>query len=105
MKRFLLSFLLFLSLGSFVIAQENPCPTISNIKVNNDGDPDNDGICEASISFDAKGDVQSQKGVQVEVFCNNGTTPILTQCYPRLNLPLLPLHILPRIFHVLVVPR
>ncbi len=68
-------------MGSIVIAQENPCPTINNIKVNNAGDPDNNGICDATISFDAKGDVQSQKGVQVEVFCNNGTTPILTQCF------------------------
>ncbi len=62
------------------MAQENPCPTITNIKVNNAGDPDNNGICQASVSFDGTGDVQSQKGVQVEVFCN-GTNSVLKQCF------------------------
>jgi len=80
MKRFLLSFLLFLSLGSFVIAQENPCPTVTGLRVNNAGDPDNNGICEATVSFEGTGDVQSQKGVQVEVFCN-GTNSVLKQCF------------------------
>ncbi len=80
MKRFLLSFLLFLSLGSIVVAQEMPCPTVTGVRVNNAGDPDNNGICDATVSFEGTGDVQSQKGVQVEVFCN-GTTSVLKQCF------------------------
>ncbi len=79
MKRILLSFLLFLSFGSFVIAQEMPCPTVTGIRVNNAGDPDNNGICDATVSFEGTGDVQSQKGTQVEVFCNG--ISILKQCF------------------------
>ncbi len=79
MKKLLLSFLIFLSFGCIVMAQENPCPTITGIRVNNAGDPDNNGICDATVSFNGTGDVQSQKGVQVEVFCSG--TSVLKQCF------------------------
>jgi hypothetical protein len=80
MKRFLLSFLLFLSLGFFAMAQENPCPTIvSGITLVDQGPDGATGKCKAFVRFTATGDVQAPKGVLVEVLDSEGKV-IFSEC-------------------------
>ena len=74
MKRFLLLLFAICSLF-FSYAQENPCPDIQSVMVINR----NTDNCTGQVRVMASGDVQSPKGLQVEVIC--GGTVVQTTCF------------------------
>src|SRR5687767_12489866 len=78
--------LLFATMALFGLAsfaQENPCPTITNVRKTNQV-TNGDGTCTATVTLNIKNDVSNQnpKGVLVEVFCGPVSgTPVASNCF------------------------